>query len=349
MTAEAPAPSLLERAERWLSHDPDPGTRAELAVLLAHARAGVPGAEAALAERFVGPLEFGTAGLRGLLGAGETRMNRAVVLRTASWGLGQHLLAEDAAAARARGVVVGYDGRHMGRELAEDTAGALAALGIPAKITPRPCPTPLLAFAVTDLHAVAGVMVTASHNPPRYNGYKAYWGNGAQIIPPHDTGIAATIAGAPGADRVPRMTPEEAGALVQPFGDEVERRYLDAVRGLSVRSGRRSIVPDRVHAAPRHGQPARAAGARGGGVHRRHHGAAAGRARRRLPDRRLPQPGGEGGHGSRPRPRPGRRARRSCSPTTRTSTASPWPCATIAATTCSSPATRWARCSATTC
>jgi phosphomannomutase len=244
------APSLLERAERWLAHDPDPGTRAELAVLLSRARAGAPGAEADLAERFLGPLEFGTAGLRGLLGAGESRMNRAVVLRT-SWGLGRYLLAFDAAAARARGVVVGYDGRRLGKEMAEDTALALAALGIPAKVTPRPCPTPLLAFAVTDLGAVAGVMVTASHNPPEYNGYKVYWGNGAQIIPPHDKGIAASIEGAPEADRVPRLPPGEAQGLVQLFGDDVERRYLDAVRALSVRSDGDRAIP--IAYTPLHG------------------------------------------------------------------------------------------------
>jgi phosphomannomutase len=232
------APSLLERAERWLAHDPDPTTRAELSVLVGDVRAGMDGAEAELGERFLGPLEFGTAGLRGLLGAGESRMNRAVVLRTAL-GLGKYLLTQDAEGAKARGVVIGYDGRRMGPELAEDTACVLAALGIPAKITPRPCSTPLTAYAVKDLGAVAGVMVTASHNPPRYNGFKVYWGNGAQIIPPHDKGIAACIAAAPEADRVQRMALAEAekAGLVARWGDDLERRYLDGVRALSVREG----------------------------------------------------------------------------------------------------------------
>ena len=235
------APSLFERAERWLAHDPDPGARAELAALMERARTD-DAARVDLGERFAGPLEFGTAGLRGLLGAGESRMNRAVVRRT-SFGLGEYLLAQTPDA-RARGVVVGYDGRHMGRELAEDTACVLAALGIPARITPRPCATPLLAFAVTALGAAAGVMVTASHNPPAYNGYKVYWGNGAQIIPPHDQGIAARIAAAPAGDAIPRLSRAEAEqrGLVALFGDDVERRYLDAVRGLSVRSdGDRSL------------------------------------------------------------------------------------------------------------
>ncbi|MFT3768386.1 MAG: phospho-sugar mutase [Minicystis sp.] len=238
------APSLFERAERWLAHDPDPATRAELSALLERARSGAADANADLADRFLGALEFGTAGLRGLLGAGESRMNRAVVLRT-SLGLGQYLLAQDAEGARKRGVVIGYDGRRLGPELAEDTACVLAALGIPAKITPRPCSTPLLAFTVKDLDAAAGVMVTASHNPPAYNGYKVYWGNGAQIIPPHDKGIAARIAEAPAADEVPRLALAEAEkqGLVSRFGDDVERRYLDAVRALSVRSdGDRSIT-----------------------------------------------------------------------------------------------------------
>ena len=260
------ASSLLDRAERWLAHDPDPTTRAELSVLLGDVRAGVDGADADLADRFLGPLEFGTAGLRGLLGAGESRMNRAVVLRTAL-GLGKYLLDQDAEGAKARGVVIGYDGRRLGPELAEDTACVLAALGIPAKITPRPCSTPLTAVAVKDLGAAAGVMVTASHNPPRYNGFKVYWGNGAQIIPPQDKGIAASIEAAPDADRVPRMALADAerAGLVARFGDDLERRYLDGVKALSVRSdGDRSIA---IVYTPLHGTgnaPTRAALAEAG-------------------------------------------------------------------------------------
>ncbi len=238
----APAP-LLDRVATWIAHDPDPNTRAELSALLDEARRGSSEAEAELAERFVGPLAFGTAGLRGLLGGGESRMNRAVVLRT-SWGLGQYLLKHAPDAAKQHGVVIGYDGRHMGRELAEDTACVLASMGIPSQITPRPCSTPLTAFAVTDQQAAAGVMVTASHNPPAYNGYKVYWGNGAQIIPPHDKGIAAAIASAAHADQIPRTPLAEALAsgLTRLFSDDVERRYLDAIQKLSVRAdGDRSI------------------------------------------------------------------------------------------------------------
>jgi phosphomannomutase len=246
------ASSLFERAERWLAHDPDQHTKDELAALIAAARGGDAKAEAELVDRFLGPLEFGTAGLRGLIGAGENRMNRAVVRRT-TYGLGQYLLEIDEAGTRSRGVVIGYDGRRMGREFAEDTARVLAALGIPAKLTAHLCPTPLVAFAVKDLNAAAGVMVTASHNPPPYNGYKVYWGNGAQIIPPIDKGIAAKIAGAPEADAVPLadLAEAEKSGLFSHFGDDVERRYLDAVRGLSVRSdGDRSI---RIVYTPLHG------------------------------------------------------------------------------------------------
>jgi phosphomannomutase len=237
------AAPLFERAERWIAQDPDPSTRAELASLLARARAGSAEAQADLADRFIGPLEFGTAGLRGLLGAGESRMNRAVILRT-TFGLGNYLLAEAPDLARSRGVVIGYDGRRMGREFAEDTAAVLAALGIPATITPFPCSTPLTAFAVRDQEAAAGVMVTASHNPPEYNGYKAYWSNGAQIIPPHDKGIAAAIDNAPPGDQVPRadLAAAREKGLVKLWSDDIERRYLAAIHALSVRSdGDRSI------------------------------------------------------------------------------------------------------------
>jgi phosphomannomutase len=235
---------LERRALAWIAHDPDPTTRDELRALVERARgADANQATADLAERFAGPLEFGTAGLRGLIGAGESRINRAVV-RSTTYGLGRYLLSVDEGAARSRGVVVGYDARRLGRELAEDTACTLAALGIPVTLTSGQCSTPIVAFAVKALHAAAGVMVTASHNPPPYNGYKVYWRNGAQIIPPHDVGIAAEIAKAPEADTIarPSLAACEADGRVRRFGEELTRRYLDAVRGLSLRAdGDRSI------------------------------------------------------------------------------------------------------------
>ncbi len=214
-----------------MNDDPDPETRAELEKLLA-----APDPQATdLADRFAGTLEFGTAGLRGVIGAGPNRMNRAVVLRT-TWGLAEHLLAA-VPDVKERGVVIGYDGRRLSPELAEDTACVLAARGIPALVFTDFAPTPLTAFAVKHLHAAAGVMVTASHNPPEYNGYKVYWGNGAQIIPPIDAQIASAILRAPAAKDVPRLELAEAKAkrLVRTLGDDVARAYLDAVRGLGAR------------------------------------------------------------------------------------------------------------------
>ncbi|MDI1449201.1 phospho-sugar mutase [Polyangium sp. 6x1] len=239
---------LLARAQRWVEADPDPETRKELTRLVELASSAEDPAQKAsslrdLGERFAGPLEFGTAGLRGVLGAGETRMNRAVVLRTTA-GLARYLLVTDEAAARARGVVIGYDGRRMSREFAEDTACAFAAAGIPAILSPIPCPTPVAAYAVKELDAVAGVMITASHNPPEYNGYKVYWGNGAQIIPPHDKGIAAAIDASPAAKDVPRMDLDAAQAkgLVRSFPNDLDDRYLAAIAALSVRGdGDRSL------------------------------------------------------------------------------------------------------------
>ncbi|WP_437629771.1 phospho-sugar mutase [Sorangium sp. So ce854] len=243
---------VLEPAERWLAHDPDPETQGELRRLIDAARAGEEGVRAELAERFAGPLEFGTAGIRGVLGAGESRMNRAVVLRTTA-GLARHLLATLGDEARGAGVVVGHDARRMSREFAEDAACALAAAGIPSHLAPAPCPTPIAAFAVGHLGAAAGVMVTASHNPPEYNGYKVYWDNAAQIIPPHDTAIATAIDAAPPADQVPRVPLDEARqrGLVRDFPADLEDAYLRAIRGLSARGdGDRGL---RIVYTPLHG------------------------------------------------------------------------------------------------
>lgn len=176
---------MNNQLQRWLDRDPDPGTRGELQALLDS------GNRDELIRRFSSRLEFGTAGLRGVVGGGPAMMNR-LVIRETSAGLGTYLLQQLADAAQ-RGVVVAYDGRTDSRTFARDSACVFAALGINVYITPQVTATPIAAFGVLSLDAAAGVVVTASHNPPEYNGFKVYWENGAQIIPPHDAGIAAAI------------------------------------------------------------------------------------------------------------------------------------------------------------
>ena len=180
-------PTELRKAvDVWLAGDPDATTRAELEALVQG------GNTAEVEERFAKPVGFGTAGLRALMGAGPARMNRAVV-RSATAGLARWLLRTVPDVVH-RGVVVARDGRHMSIEFAADTAAVLAGAGIPAWVFPAGTPTPLGAFAVPALGAAAGVVVTASHNPKDYNGYKVYASNGAQVIPPDDAAIAKEMA-----------------------------------------------------------------------------------------------------------------------------------------------------------
>ncbi len=223
---------LTARAKTWSENDPDPATRAELEALLRAPDV----AKTDLADRFAGALEFGTAGLRGIIGAGPNRMNRAVVRRT-TYGLARYLLDTLGHEAKSRGVVIGFDGRTLSREFADETARVLAAQGIGSHLFDDFAPTPLTAFAVKHLGACAGVMITASHNPREYNGYKVYAGNAAQIIPPVDTDIARHIDAAPAAKNVPIFSRDEAklSGLVHTVSEHVSRAYLDAVRGLSRR------------------------------------------------------------------------------------------------------------------
>ncbi len=220
------ATELKSRAEAWLGHDVDPGTRAEVTALLKANNL------VELEDRFGASLEFGTAGLRGIMGGGTNRMNRAVVLRTTA-GLARYLKAH-VPDVTTRGVVVCRDGRKLSEAFTVDAAQALAAEGIPALVFSKLGPTPLCAFAVLQLKAAAGIMITASHNPPEYNGYKVYWGNGAQIVPPHDGGIAAAIDAIEPADEVKVMGEAEARKknLWREIGPQVERAYLDAILAL---------------------------------------------------------------------------------------------------------------------
>jgi phosphomannomutase len=184
--------TLLDTARAWLAEDPDPATAAELSALIAEVEAGDADAAAELADAFDGTLEFGTAGLRGRLGPGSNRMNRVVVARAAA-GLAAYLVANGGGSAALR-VVVGYDARRNSDVFARDTARIMAGAGITAMVLPSALPTPVLAFAIRELGCAAGVMVTASHNPPDDNGYKVYLGDGSQIVPPADAEIAARIA-----------------------------------------------------------------------------------------------------------------------------------------------------------
>ncbi|MDA5281099.1 phospho-sugar mutase [Streptomyces sp. Isolate_45] len=242
---------LITRARAWLAEDPDPETAAELAGIIES------GDTAELADRFAGTLQFGTAGLRGEIGAGPMRMNRGVVIRAAA-GLAAYLKAQGHAGGL---VVVGYDARYKSADFARDTAAVMTGAGLRAAVLPRPLPTPVLAYAIRHLGAVAGVEVTASHNPPRDNGYKVYLGDGSQIVSPADVEIAARI------DRV-----ETLASVPRPdsgwheLGDDVLEAYLartDAVltpgspRGVrTVYTAMHGVGKDVVMAAfARHGFP----------------------------------------------------------------------------------------------
>ena len=224
--------ALLDRARAWAAEDPDPQTRGELEQLLAAAGSD-PEAAAELADRFSGPLEFGTAGLRGALAAGPNRMNRAVVIRAAA-GLAAYL--RRAGAGDGARVVVGYDARYNSEVFAEDTAAVMAGAGFDALVLPRPLPTPVLAYAIRRLGCVAGVMVTASHNPPQDNGYKVYLGDGSQIVPPADAEISADIDAVGALARVPRRDGW------QRLDDTVVRAYLDDVCALVDPDGPRDLT-----------------------------------------------------------------------------------------------------------
>lgn len=202
--------SLRARAEAWLAEDPDPDTRAELAALLDD--------ESGLADCFADRLRFGTAGLRGALGPGPARMNRVVVMQAAA-GVAAYLKRTHP---HGCAVVIGYDARHKSDAFAHDTAAVLTGAGISAMVMPSPCPTPVLAFAIRRLGCAAGVMVTASHNPPRDNGYKVYLGDGCQIIPPTDIEIEHEIRRV--AERPVAEIP--LGGEWDTLGDEILEDYI---------------------------------------------------------------------------------------------------------------------------
>ncbi|QBQ63613.1 phospho-sugar mutase [Actinobacillus indolicus] len=183
--------TLFQVAQNWLDQDPDLETRAELEQLISQAKANDAKAQAELASRFDGRLQFGTAGLRGRLQAGSMGMNRVLVAQAAG-GLAEFLKGYD----KEPSIVLGYDGRKNSDVFARDTAEIMAAAGIKTYLLPRKLPTPVLAYAIKYFDTTAGVMVTASHNPPEDNGYKVYLGKangGGQIVSPADQEIAACI------------------------------------------------------------------------------------------------------------------------------------------------------------
>ena len=212
----------------WIADDPDPVTRAELQALLD------AGDDAALADRFSGPLHFGTAGLRGPVRGGPNGMNRAVVRRTAA-GLAKHLGAGAT-------VVVGRDARHGSKDFQADVGAVLAGAGVRALLLPRDLPTPVLAFAVLHLRCDAGVMVTASHNPRADNGMKVYLADGAQLPSPVDSAVEREIAAVTAVLDLPLGEAEV-------LGEEVLAAYLDAITVLP-RTGHRDV---RVAYTPMHG------------------------------------------------------------------------------------------------
>ncbi|MEE8410787.1 MAG: phospho-sugar mutase, partial [Myxococcota bacterium] len=240
------------RIKAWLVRDPDEKTRSELEALVD------TGQRDEIERRFESRLAFGTAGLRGLLGAGPSRMNRLVVRETTA-GLAAYLL-DTLPNAATMGVVVGFDGRHKSHVFAEDTACVLAARGIRVHLFERDIPTPVCAFAVAHLGAAAAIVITASHNPPAYNGYKVYWHNGAQIIPPHDSGIAAAIDRAARLD-IPWCEPAEARGrgLIKTVGADLIEAYLSAIGDLSIHESKAGRGDLRIAYTPLHGVGARVA------------------------------------------------------------------------------------------
>jgi len=238
--------ALRDRVLSWIADDPDAGDQAELRGLLAD---GSEAAWAELADRFGGRLEFGTAGLRGAVAAGPNRMNRAVVRATTA-ALAQWLPAHQPGAAAA-GVAIGCDARHRSAAFAAEAASVLAGAGIAVHLLPPQQPTPLLAFAVRHLHAAAGIMITASHNPPADNGYKLYTAEGAQIIPPADAEIEATIRGIGPLSQVPVAPPDS--PLIIRYGDEVAAAYLTALTTVSPAAGGGPATGLRFVYTPLHG------------------------------------------------------------------------------------------------
>ena len=216
---------FMKEYQKWCT-DPyfDNETKAELEA--------IKDDKAEIEDRFYRTLEFGTGGLRGVIGAGTNRMNIYTV-RQATQGLANYIISQNA---QAKGVAIAHDSRRMSTEFTEEAALCLAANGIKAYVFPSLRPTPELSFAVRELGCVAGIVVTASHNPREYNGYKVYWEDGAQITPPHDGNIMAEVAKVTSFDMVKTMDKDEAvkAGLYNVIGDDLDEKYFDALRKQSI-------------------------------------------------------------------------------------------------------------------
>jgi phosphomannomutase len=256
--------ALRAQVLAWREQDPDVATAAALDELLSRADGGDEAAVAELTDAFAGPLAFGTAGLRGPLGPGPGRMNRVVVSQAAA-GLAAHLLSLGLEGGR---VIVGFDARYNSEVFAADTAEILAGAGLLPLLCSRPLPTPVVAFGIRHFECVAGVVVTASHNPPQDNGYKVYLGDGSQIVPPSDAQIAARIA-----DVAARPLADIARSDDYPLvGDELVDAYVARAASLVPADAPREVtwvytamhgvgaaVVDQVVEACRFGEPHRVA------------------------------------------------------------------------------------------
>ncbi len=209
-----------KQLEYWLN-DPyfDEDTKKELL--------SIRNDEKEVEDRFYQELEFGTGGLRGVIGAGTNRMNKYVV-RKASQGLANYIKKNGGADGAKRGVAISYDSRRFSPEFADESARCLAANGIKTYVFDELRPTPELSFALRKLGCIAGIMVTASHNPPEYNGYKVYWEDGAQITPPHDNGIISEVKALTDYSEVKTMSKEDAMAagLYEIIGKEIDDAYM---------------------------------------------------------------------------------------------------------------------------
>lgn len=232
--------------KEWISNPYfDGATRAELE--------GIAGNEKEIEDRFYTELEFGTAGLRGVIGAGTNRMNIYTV-RKATQGLANYIKKVDGSG---KGVAIAYDSRRMSPEFADEAALCLAANGIKAYVFESLRPTPELSYAVRKLSCIAGINITASHNPAEYNGYKVYWEDGAQITPPHDTGIMAEVKAVTEYGSMLTMDKSEAEqkGLYAVIGEEIDRAYMDEIKKLVLHQDAIDAVKDtlKIVYTPLHG------------------------------------------------------------------------------------------------